>query len=527
MKKTFLIFALFLTYFCVQAQNVRLIQACKVEKATKPLLEKPFAEIALESIESTDSLWTAKNPAPDQNWVAFASEHSFIGALQFAYAQHRPFTFSPDMLWLLICNGFSNHVRANFQALRSKFVKFEGKKIITVDVRAMGFDYFRTHLDTVPKMLSERLKERSEEKLYNLLNAKFSTSTPETQIAFQASFLDIMSNYYEYEFALCGIPEIRLEGTAEDYKEILKRCQALREYGLGEWINALEPILQKFIEAAEGKNDEDFWQKIYKGMSSDMCGVEPTLTGWITKFFPYIYVYNPPMNEDEDYKIELVKNLTMILPVEEMFAQRRGIEIPQLPPNRVSFPFKIVSAPKKGTYNMQFNAGFIGVTQDSDLTLKPQISWAVIEKNVTVLEQPEDGETITENENQGSETFTEKDSWEKPLGYGSFENDSLLDNILLEIRHRERGEPENFDKYIKKNLKYPKKALEKKISGEVILWINLEKDGTLSKVRIAEGLGYGLDEEAIRLVKNYTFRQGERAVLDLISVSFKLPRKRK
>ncbi|TAD97728.1 MAG: TonB family protein, partial [Bacteroidetes bacterium] len=272
----------------------------------------------------------------------------------------------------------------------------------------------------------------------------------------------------------------------------------------------------------------DFWQKIYKGMSSDMCGVEPTLTGWITKFFPYIYIYNPPMNEDEDYKIELVKNLTMILPVEEMFAQRRGIQIPQLPPNRVSFPFKITMPSK--TYAMQFNAGFIGVTQASDLTLKPQISWAVIEKNVTVLEQHEDGETITENQNQEAETFTEKDFWEEPLGYGSFENDSLLDEILLEILSRERGKPENFDKYIKKNLKYPKKALEKKISGEVILWINLEKDGTLSKVRLAEGLGYGLDEEAIRLVKNYSFKQfnqGERAILQLLRVDFKLPRKRK
>ncbi len=58
-----------------------------------------------------------------------------------------------------------------------------------------------------------------------------------------------------------------------------------------------------------------------------------------------------------------------------------------------------------------------------------------------------------------------------------------------------------FDEYIKSNLKYPKEAKENGVEGRVILNFIVECDGSISDVLLQKGIGYGCDEEAIRLTE--------------------------
>src|ERR1700748_1749334 len=58
--------------------------------------------------------------------------HSFFEGMYAAYADHRPFTLSPDMMWLLISQGFANHVNNNSEELRILFVDFDGKTTLLV-----------------------------------------------------------------------------------------------------------------------------------------------------------------------------------------------------------------------------------------------------------------------------------------------------------------------------------------------------------------------------------------------------------
>lgn len=44
-----------------------------------------------------------------------------------AYADHRPFVLSPDMIWLLISQGFARHINANQESMRNELVDFSGK----------------------------------------------------------------------------------------------------------------------------------------------------------------------------------------------------------------------------------------------------------------------------------------------------------------------------------------------------------------------------------------------------------------
>jgi TonB family protein len=62
-----------------------------------------------------------------------------------------------------------------------------------------------------------------------------------------------------------------------------------------------------------------------------------------------------------------------------------------------------------------------------------------------------------------------------------------------------------FKEYIKKSLIYPEEALEKKIEGIVHLSAQIDDNGTVDEVVVEKGIGYGCDEEAVRLIKNIRY----------------------
>jgi periplasmic protein TonB len=56
-------------------------------------------------------------------------------------------------------------------------------------------------------------------------------------------------------------------------------------------------------------------------------------------------------------------------------------------------------------------------------------------------------------------------------------------------------------KFLSENIKYPKTASEVGIDGTVHVTFIIEKNGSVTDVRILRGIGGGCDEEAIRVVK--------------------------
>ena len=65
-----------------------------------------------------------------------------------------------------------------------------------------------------------------------------------------------------------------------------------------------------------------------------------------------------------------------------------------------------------------------------------------------------------------------------------------------------QGRLRGYYRYISNNLKYPAEAAKKKIEGRVFLQFVVEKDGSLTDIKLLTNLGYGCDEEAMRLIKN-------------------------
>ncbi len=55
--------------------------------------------------------------------------------------------------------------------------------------------------------------------------------------------------------------------------------------------------------------------------------------------------------------------------------------------------------------------------------------------------------------------------------------------------------------YIGKNLKYPEQAVEEGVEGVVFVTFVVEADGKITGVKVMRGIGFGCDEEAVRVVR--------------------------
>jgi TonB family protein len=63
------------------------------------------------------------------------------------------------------------------------------------------------------------------------------------------------------------------------------------------------------------------------------------------------------------------------------------------------------------------------------------------------------------------------------------------------------GGDKAFSKFLSVNVKYPKAARESNIQGRVIAKFIIEQDGSLTDIKIIRGIGYGADEESLRVLK--------------------------
>ncbi|WP_448518217.1 energy transducer TonB [Rhodoflexus sp.] len=64
------------------------------------------------------------------------------------------------------------------------------------------------------------------------------------------------------------------------------------------------------------------------------------------------------------------------------------------------------------------------------------------------------------------------------------------------------GGMEAFLKYVSKNLKYPAQARRMGVEGKVFVQFVVDRDGSITDVKVVKGIGAGCDEEAVRVIEN-------------------------
>ena len=95
-------------------------------------------------------------------------------------------------------------------------------------------------------------------------------------------------------------------------------------------------------------------------------------------------------------------------------------------------------------------------------------------------------------------------------------------------KHEFAGGKKALQEIISKNLVYPSKAIENRIEGRVYLEYVVGFSGDIESVKILKGIGFGCDEEAIRLIKLLKFSPQNNHGVKLITthklqINFKIP----
>ncbi len=289
--------------------------------------------------------------------------HPFFYGMYEAYASHRPFVLSPDMIWLLISQGFSHHINADPEKYRDRMVDFQGKLSLAVE---SDKPLEEARWDELIPQFAEEIKKNTKGTIAETIIADFSTTTSYEQIASEITLMETTKAYFDFVviYAACGIPEITLLGTTEDWQKVYDKTMQLRSFDLAWWVDELKPILKQFVKASEGDVDTKFWRNMFKWHTQKEYGAPNIIDGWIVKFFPY----------DKYGKRFDLKTLTRdsSLPDEMAEADVRFVEI---------FPDG-----SSAETMIELYGGFVGLEQNPEnYALTPKIGWKVVKNDDTPM----------------------------------------------------------------------------------------------------------------------------------------------
>jgi protein TonB len=102
---------------------------------------------------------------------------------------------------------------------------------------------------------------------------------------------------------------------------------------------------------------------------------------------------------------------------------------------------------------------------------------------------------IPDNKGNGDGTGTAKD------GAGSGEDKGIYIAGGVDEYPEFTGGAKAWSKYMERNLRYPSRAQEEGAAGKVYVSFVVEKDGSITDVSVIKGIGFGCDEEAIKVIK--------------------------
>ena len=289
-------------------------------------------------------------------------DNAFFSMVCLAYAQHRPIVLSPDIMWIIICNGYSQYVNRDPEKFRQYLVDHDGKETLVIKT---GLE--TTTVQKVEKFAALIAKETKGD-VAELMTCNFSTTGMIERMVSQITLMETVKEYFDYLELLagCGIPSVTLEGTPDDWRLLREKTRKLGEFGVKKWTDKLDPILNEFVLAAEGQINLDFWfDMAVKGRPKNFHlkaggGCLPTygptpFDGWFLEFIPF------DMRGERPAKIPYGHDLPPLM---------TSVPIIQFVEDDMGDCICINALDLRG--------GIVGLAQDKETkALRPEIGWLV------------------------------------------------------------------------------------------------------------------------------------------------------
>ena len=274
------------------------------------------------------------------------------------------------------------------EQVREKFVNFEGKKDLKIE-RLDETPYTATKevWDGIMKEFVEKIGKNVGKETIDNFECNFSTTSPAALVTSQVSIMSAMKQYFTYRVLMagCGISNITLEGSLQDWEKIKSKLEFLSTKGLEWYTQHLIPIINNIIETkkyynTQGKLSNDlieFWKRMIRLKGTGDMYDPHIINGWIVNFIPNL------SNEKPEVYVELNEN--------------------NVPDQIISCPMELTWIPPPGNKKYEFNcslfSGFYGMIQDEKtFNVRPVIGYAIVvdDKTETDITKEERDKIIKE-----------------------------------------------------------------------------------------------------------------------------------
>ena len=322
-------------------------------------------EIVGKTVASAELYRVVKSSFDDES-LCYMGEDNLFKCMVNAYADHHPLVLSPDVVWLIIAQNFSNYVNKHSEEMRDLFVEHEGKMkiVVTEGNDVLGKSGTKGDWEKLLSDFTAGVAANTKGDVAEMLTADFTTTGVTERIASQITLMDAVETFFEWwnMRVACGIPSITLTGTPDDWRKVQAKARSLEKYGLEKWSRQLDKVLAEFVKASEGQPDRVFWRSIVKKLRVDelknirRCfGSDVTmLDGWFLTFFPDKWFGVPP---EEVAWTSSMANEMVSVPFNQVYTHPVTNEEVEVVP-------------------MELWAGFVGVEVDSvTQAFTPKIGW--------------------------------------------------------------------------------------------------------------------------------------------------------
>ena len=315
---------------------------------------------------------------------------SLIQGLVLAYKNHYPITITPDMIWILVLQGFSRFMEKYENLVRERFVNFQGKKDLKIERLAYSPATATKEVwDGIIKEFVEKIGKHVGQECIDNLECNFSTTSQVAQVTSQVAIMSAMKQYFNYKVLMagCGISSITLEGSIQDWEKIKSKLEFLSTKALKWWTKHLIPIIDNIIATkkyynSKGKLNEEliqFWKGMIRLKGRGDLYDPHLINGWIVKFIPNLSNEKPEVYE-EIYETQIPDQI-ISCPMELTWLSMMG---------------------KKVEYKCSLFSGFYGMTQDKkSFNVRPVIGYAI------VVEDKSESDITVEQKNKIIEEFFE------------------------------------------------------------------------------------------------------------------------
>ncbi|WP_316749983.1 TonB family protein [Pedobacter gandavensis] len=107
---------------------------------------------------------------------------------------------------------------------------------------------------------------------------------------------------------------------------------------------------------------------------------------------------------------------------------------------------------------------------------------------------------------------------------GPAEIDNEIYNAAgVEVYPEFEGGMKGWAKFLQRNLRYPELAQENGVQGRVLVSFVIERDGSISDVKLINGIGSGCDEEALRVIRKSPRWKPGRQNAETVRVRYTIP----